>query len=84
MDPADVPEIDANNLAAKSAVWSGEMPANLLLEISGRNGRAIRLCDFASAGQAGSPYRSWLPVVGIKATPFGKDNPLRSGRATPR
>ena len=40
----------------------------------------LRLCDFGSAGEGGSPYRSWLPVKQIGKPPFASDNPLRSGR----
>jgi DUF1680 family protein len=32
----------------------------ILLEIPGKDGRRLRLCDFASAGAAGTRYRSWL------------------------
>ena len=41
----------------------------------------IRLCDFASAGVAGTAYETWLPMQGIAAPlPFFQENPLRSRR----
>ena len=42
--------------------------------------RKLRLCDFGSAGEGGSPYHSWLRVEQIEKTHFVLDNPLRSGR----
>jgi hypothetical protein len=52
----------------------------LLLEFTAADGRPVRLCDFASAGMSGSPYRSWLEVNGAASTEFSRSNPLRSGR----
>jgi hypothetical protein len=53
----------------------------ILLESLAADGRtAVRLCDFASAGAGGTPYRSWLPVRGVEPTPFSPGNPLRSMR----
>jgi len=43
-------------------------------------GERLRLCDFASAGEGGSPYVSWLKVKNVKATRYSPANPLRSGR----
>ena len=37
-------------------------------------GSPLMLCDFASAGQAGNPYRSWLPAANADLAadgPFG-------------
>jgi hypothetical protein len=50
----------------------------LLLELEGVDGRPVRLCDFASAGVGGSPYRSWLDVQGAAPAEFSRTNPLRS------
>ena len=54
---------------------------NVLLEFKGEDGRKVRLCDFGSAGEGGTPYASWLKVDNVEKTPFSRDNPLRSGRA---
>jgi hypothetical protein len=44
--------------------------------------RTLKLCDFASAGAAGTTYRSWLPAAGIRpATPV-LDEPV-DGAAVP-
>ena len=81
-DPADVPAFAAGGFPGKLVEWKGSLEPYLLLELPAKDGRTVRLCDFATAGQAGSPYRSWLPLGGVTATEFGRTNPLRSGRAT--
>lgn len=81
--PADVPALAAGVFPGKVVGWPGSNKPLLLLELPASGGGVVRLCDFASAGQAGSPYRSWLPVTGVTATPFSRANPLRSGRAGP-
>jgi DUF1680 family protein len=41
----------------------------LLVELPASHGRAIRLCDFASAGAAGTRYRSWLTAENCPPPP---------------
>ncbi len=55
-----VPALDAAVLTP--TVWDDWLPPMLLFEVFATDGRRVRLCDFASAGQTGSLYRSWLPV----------------------
>jgi DUF1680 family protein len=59
------PEIDAESIQTQPLAWEGWLPPALLLAARTSAGQAVRLCDFASAGQTGTPYRSWLPVRGI-------------------
>ena len=40
----------------------------------------LRLCDHGSAGEGGTPYRSWLPVKNVGKAPFSRNNSLRSDR----
>jgi DUF1680 family protein len=61
-DPADVPTIDLDAAPLRSVRWTGPRPPVLLFEATGIDGRKVRLADFASAGNGGTPYRSWLPV----------------------
>jgi uncharacterized protein len=56
-----IPPLDVGALTAEPVAWDGWLPPNLLLCATGA-GRALYLCDYASAGQAGTLYRSWLPV----------------------
>jgi len=75
----DMPVIDATNMQPRRVRWSEWLPPLLLLELKAANGKTVRLCDFGSAGEAGTPYRSWLAVKHCpKATAFSKENPLRT------
>ena len=77
--PADVPPLSAGSFPGRAVGWEGSSKPILLLEVPAGSGKVVRLCDFASAGQAGSPYRSWLPIDGVAAE-FSRSNPLRSSR----
>lgn len=81
MGPADVPVLDARGLQGKLANWPSRQPPLLLLEFTAKDGQTLRLCDFASAGHGGTPYRTWLPVEGVTPSEFSRTSPLRSGRA---
>jgi DUF1680 family protein len=63
VDPDDLPTLDARGLKGTQARWAGSMPPLFLTEFEGTDGRPLRLCDFGSAGEGGSPYISWLPIV---------------------
>lgn len=76
IDPAEVPALDAVALQGDLV----EAEAMVALDVAAADGRTLRLCDFASAGEGGSPYRSWLRVANAPRTPFSRENPLRSGR----
>ncbi len=64
MDPDKVPAISLDELKAKKVSWKAWLPPTLLLEFTAADGQKLRLCDFASAGQGGTPYLSWLPITG--------------------
>jgi hypothetical protein len=64
----------------ESVPWSQWPQPWLLLKFKGADGQPILLCDFASAGTAGTQYHSWLRVNGVTPTPFSRQHPLRSGR----
>jgi len=81
MDLDDVPELDAKALRGRRVSTSRYSPRPMLLvQLPARSGQTLRLCDFASAGEAGSPYRSWLAVRNAPKASFSPTNPLRSGR----
>ena len=75
-DPDDVPELDAATLRGQ-LVSSG--PTMVLIDCSDASGGKLRLCDFGSAGEGGSPYLSWLPMRNTHKTRFSRANPRRSG-----
>ncbi|MBT3342719.1 MAG: hypothetical protein HN712_18945 [Gemmatimonadetes bacterium] len=82
MDPDDVPRLDVKDLKLRrTAPLRHGAPAVLTLSAQAIDGRRVRLCDFASAGEGGSPYRSWLPVRNAgRVKAFSVTNPLRSQR----
>lgn len=64
-DPARklaLPRIPTDNLILERVTWDGWMPPHLLFEVNLPGNKKIFLCDYASAGQTGTPYHSWLPV----------------------
>ena len=76
-----VPRFDARTLRLRRSRRKGWLAPLLLFETVDARGRRARLCDFASAGETGTPYRSWLPVVHApRRRAFSRLNPLRSAR----
>jgi len=80
MDPDNIPLIDANNMSLESISWSGWIQPFILFKVKAKDGQDLYLCDFASAGVSGTPYRSWLSVEGVSPTPFSQQNPMRLSR----
>ena len=80
MDPDNLPMLNAKSMEGKLLPNSVGLPTVVLMEYAASEGRKLRLCDFGSAGEGGSPYVSWLPVESVAPTPFSRSNPLRSGR----
>jgi DUF1680 family protein len=80
MDPDDVPELDATGLHGSPVNSTHWLPPLLLMEFAAANGKKLRLCDFATAGVTGSPYRSWLAVKNAPAHTFSETNPLGTSR----
>ena len=80
MDPDEVPTLNATAMKGRLISDKDSLPTVVRVEYTAPDGRKLRLCDFGSAGEGGSPYRSWLPVAQIDKTHFASDNPLRSGR----
>jgi hypothetical protein len=81
MDPDQIPVCSAPGVTDKLITPNTWLPPMVLVEFPTSGDRALRLCDFASAGVGGSLYRSWLPVTGVSSTEYSPENPLRSGRA---
>lgn len=80
-----VPPLDARSLRPKRASWNDWLPPVLLLECKATSGKTVRLCDFGSAGEAGTPYLSWLPIKHRPPrTDFSRSTPLRTSRPPKR
>ena len=80
MDPDEIPALDATTMKGRLISNKDSLPTVVRVEYTAPDGRTLQLCDFGSAGEGGSPYRSWLSVEQIGVTHFASDNPLRSGR----
>lgn len=80
MDPDDVPPLDAADLKARLLSGASRPPCQVQVACKGEDGRRVVLCDFASAGEGGSPYRSWLIFKRAPRQDFSPENPLRSSR----
>ncbi len=76
VDPDEVPAFDSVGLRGNLV----ESEAMVAMDFIAVDGSTLRLCDFASTGEGGSPHCSWLRVVNAPQTPFSRENPLRSGR----
>ena len=63
VEPDALPALDARRLRLEPAAWPHWLAPVTLLQCTAADGRTLRLCDFASAGESGTPYRSWLPVA---------------------
>jgi DUF1680 family protein len=80
MDPDDIPALDASDMGGRICDGAGRLRPEVLVEFTAADGRAVRLCDFGSAGEGGSPYRSWLEIGGVAPVEFTRDSPLRTTR----
>ncbi|HTL18189.1 MAG TPA: beta-L-arabinofuranosidase domain-containing protein [Patescibacteria group bacterium] len=78
MDPEQIPTLDATHLSERMMQSTGLLQPMLLVEYAAVDGRKVALCDFASAGADGSPYRSWLLVKNAAASEFSVINPRRT------
>ena len=81
-DPAELPVLDGAALKLRRRTDRRWLKPWLLLETTAADNSKVRLCDFASAGMAGTAYETWLPVRHAPPpVPFTRENPLRSQRA---
>lgn len=72
--------LDARALVGRLVGDKRWYPPIMLMEYPARDGRPVRLCDFASAGGTGTRYASWLNIAGVTPTEFSRSHPLRSGK----
>ena len=78
MDPDKIPMLNASGLIPEEVTSREWLPPLFLLQFKASAGLSLHLCDFASAGAGGGPYRSWLEVQGATASEFSRQNPLRT------
>jgi len=77
MDPDDIPTLDAKDIRLEPVEYAGWIKPFMLFKTIAKDGRELFLCDFASAGASGTPYRSWLNVEGLSPAGFSTQNPKR-------
>lgn len=83
MDEADLPAIPADALKASLVAVPDEKVAPaaslapwVVVDVRGEGGKRIRLCDFATAGQTGARYRTWLRASNAAPSPCIPEKPL--------
>ena len=81
MDAENLPGLDASQLREQLVNDNTYPKPWLLLEYRDVNGQPLRLCDFASAGETGNPYRTWFNVKGVRPVEFSRENSRRSSAA---
>ena len=82
-DEFPLPTIDAAKLELRPAKVDpapGGVPPVVAFEVTGTDGRPVRLIDYGSAGANLKPYATWLPAHNAKPAPFSRTAPLRSRR----
>lgn len=80
MDPEAIPEMDARALKLEAVPAAKAMEPWVLFRVRARDGQAVMLCDFASAGAYGNQYRSWLPIRNVAVAPFERRKPVWANR----
>ncbi|MCW3097044.1 MAG: hypBA [Chthonomonadaceae bacterium] len=75
--------LDAGHLRSRLLPVGRTSPPQVSVEYTTTDGSRLRLRDYGTAGENGTPYVSWLNVRNVPPTPFTVSNPLRSGRPQP-
>ena len=78
LDPDDLPTLDCHSLKGLLVKCKDRIKPIMLREYKDAHGNKLRLCDFGSAGEGGTPYKSWLSIHGVPQGAFSRSNPLRS------
>jgi uncharacterized protein len=80
MDPDAIPTLHAAGLTGRRVRWTAWPAPWLLLAFQAAEGHPLLLCDFASAGAAGTHYRSWLPITEVMPQPFSREHAVWTNR----
>ena len=76
-ESGSLPKLDLKRPPTTASAWPRTPQPLGLWRFATTDGRGITLCDFASAGNAGNRYVSWLPVSEFAPAPFSRANPMR-------
>jgi DUF1680 family protein len=80
LDAEAMPALDLSRLTATTVAVSSPFPPLLALQVAAADGQLLTLCDFATAGARGTPYRGWLPARGGRPAPFYLRRPAPEAR----
>jgi hypothetical protein len=75
------PVFDMASLEERPVPAAGPMAPVLAMDIISAEGKPVRLRDYATAGEGGVSYVSWMKMKNAVPTAFSESNPWRSGRA---
>lgn len=77
MDPHEIPVVDMVSLKRMTITDNtNAMQPWALYRVPVEGAPDLLLCDFASAGSAGTPYSSWLPARGFTPVGFSQEEPV--------
>ena len=77
------PVLDAARMNGTIVPADGKMAPLLMMEFTTVDDKKVRLRDYATAGEGGITYTSWLKVRNVIPTPFSEATPWRSGQSFP-
>jgi DUF1680 family protein len=77
---ASLPEFDARAVEFKLVDSNRAIQPWMIVRVKGTNGSAVTLCDFASAGAYGNPYKTWLKVASVDPMRFDREKPIWANR----
>ncbi|MEN6536046.1 MAG: beta-L-arabinofuranosidase domain-containing protein [Bryobacteraceae bacterium] len=80
IDLPDIPEMDARDLRFAPESSTEEIQPWVLVAVKADGGKTVKLCDFATAGAYGNPYRTWLPMRNVSPVPFDRARPVWNNR----
>jgi DUF1680 family protein len=75
IDTDGIPAFEKDAIQYEVESWEPWPKPWILLKCTGREGRQVYLCDFASAGMTGGRYISWLPGIGFEPADFEAAKP---------
>lgn len=64
------PALCEAHLKAAPIEWNGWVPPAVLVEFESEDGEKVRMCDYGSAGETGTPYVTWIPVKHKESGPL--------------
>jgi uncharacterized protein len=78
------PVFDTATIDGRLVTPSGTTRPVVVMELPAIDGTKVRLRDYGTASEDGSPYVSWLEMRNINPAPFSDTNPLRCARPMPK